>query len=115
MDNLTKRAQSLRKDATPWENKLWYEFLRNYEISFHRQKVKGNYILDFYCSKAKLAIELDGSGHYTDEQKKADESRTADLNSKGIEVLRFSNLEVDTNFYEVCSEIDKRIKEKLKD
>ena len=111
---LTERAQELRRNATPWENKLWYEFLRDYEIPVHRQRVRGSYILDFYCSKAKLAIELDGGGHYTADQKKHDDARTAELNSKGIEVMRFCNLDIDTNFYEVCSAIDKRIKEKIK-
>ncbi len=114
MKNLTKMAQALRKEATPWENKLWYEFLRDYETPVHRQIVKGRYILDFYCCKAKLAIELDGSGHYTDKQRMLDAERTAELNRKGIEVLRFSNLDVDTNFYGVCTEIDTIIKERIK-
>ena len=112
MKKLTKTARHLRKEATPWENKLWYEFLRNYEVPFHRQIVKGNYILDFYCAKANLAVELDGGGHYTEEQKAQDEKRTAELNAHGIEVLRFTNYDVDRNFYEVCSVIASKIKEK---
>ena len=107
---MTAISQTLRNNATPWENKLWYEFLRNYSVPFHRQKVKGGYVLDFYCSKAKLAIELDGGGHYTDEQKESDEIRTLELKKHGIEVLRFSNLDVDKNFYEVCTVIDGKVK-----
>ena len=113
MNKLTKTAQKLRREATPWENKLWYEFLRNYEIPFHRQKVIDNYIVDFYCRKARLAIELDGSGHYCNKQQTEDEKRTKRLNELGTEVLRFCNTDIDENFYEVCSVIDKHVKEKI--
>ena len=58
------RAQELRKNATKEENHLWYDFLRTYPVQFLRQKPFGPYIVDFYCHKAKLAIELDGSQHY---------------------------------------------------
>ena len=58
-------AKTLRKNMTPWERKLWYEFLRSYPIRFQRQKAIGNYIVDFYCAKVGLVIELDGGGHYT--------------------------------------------------
>ena len=49
---------------TPEERHLWYDFLRNYPIRFNRQKIIGKYIVDFYCAKAKLIIELDGSQHF---------------------------------------------------
>lgn len=58
---LTPLAQSLCRRITKEERYLWYDFLRNYLIRFKRQKVYENYILDFYCMKAKLVIELDGS------------------------------------------------------
>ena len=61
-------AKTLRKNMTPWENKLWYQFLRSYPVKFYRQRAVGEYIVDFYCARAKLIIELDGGGHYTDEQ-----------------------------------------------
>ena len=64
---------------TPWERKLWYDFLRNYPVRFQRQKAIGNYIVDFYCAKAGLVIELDGGGHYTAEQMKKDHVRTNEL------------------------------------
>ena len=60
-------AKTLRKNMTPWERKLWYDFLRYYPVRFQRQKAIGNYIADFYCVKARLVIELDGGGHYTAE------------------------------------------------
>jgi len=53
-------AKELRKNMTPWERKLWYEFLRFYPIRLQRQKAIGNYIADFYCAKARLVVELDG-------------------------------------------------------
>ena len=72
-------AKNLRKNMTPWERKLWYEFLRNYPLRFQRQKAIGNYIADFYCAKAGLVIELDGGGHYTPEQAEKDNLRTKEL------------------------------------
>ena len=61
-------AKALRRNMTPWERKLWFDFLRNYPVRFQRQKAISDYIVDFYCAKAKLIIELDGDGHYTSEQ-----------------------------------------------
>ena len=69
-------ARTLRKNMTPWENKLWYQYLRAYAPRFQRQKPIGSYIADFYCAKARLVVELDGSGHYTLEQQQADTRRT---------------------------------------
>ena len=66
-------AKALRKNLTPKERKLWYEFLNKYRVRFQRQKVIGHYIADFYCASAKLIIEIDGSGHYTDEQQRCDD------------------------------------------
>ena len=99
-------AKELRKNMTPWERKLWFEFLRAYPVRFQRQKAIGNYIVDFYCAKAKLAIELDGSGHYTKEQAEKDAVRTKELRAMHINVLRISNMEVERNFRAVCEQID---------
>ena len=66
------RAKELRKNMTPWERKLWYEFLRNYPLRFQRQKAIGDYIADFYCAKAGLVVELDGGGHYEAPQAERD-------------------------------------------
>jgi very-short-patch-repair endonuclease len=62
---------------TPWERKLWYDFLRNYPLRFQRQKAIGNYIADFYCHDAKLVIELDGSQHYQPSEREKDNLRSA--------------------------------------
>ena len=98
---------------TPWERKLWYEFLRNYPVRFQRQKAIGNYIADFYCAKARLVIELDGSGHFTPEQAEKDKIRTKELESMNLRVLRFLNRDVDTNFYGVCEYINSVVKQSL--
>ena len=106
-------AKELRKNMTPWEMKLWNWFLREYPIRFQRQKVIDNYIVDFYCAKARLVIELDGGGHYTDEQMQYDATRTKILEKYGLKVLRICNLEIDNNFYHICEYIDREVKQSL--
>ena len=103
-------AKELRKNMTPWERKLWYDFLRYYPVRFQRQKAIGNYIVDFYCAKARLVIELDGGGHYTPEQIRKDELRTKDLESMNLMVVRICNLDIDRNFRGVCEYIDLTVK-----
>ena len=103
-------AKALRKNMTPWERKLWYDFLRNYPVRFQRQKAIGNYIADFYCAKAGLVIELDGGGHYTPEQNEQDATRTKDLEAMKLTVLRICNLDIDRNFSGVCEQIDLTVK-----
>jgi very-short-patch-repair endonuclease len=61
---LTDKAKTLRKNMTKEERHIWYDFLRDYPVRFLRQKVIDNYIVDFYCAKARLVIEIDGSQHY---------------------------------------------------
>ncbi|MBP3634024.1 MAG: endonuclease domain-containing protein [Oscillospiraceae bacterium] len=102
-------AKELRKNMTPWERKLWYEFLRQYPIRFQRQKCLGNYIVDFYCARARLVVELDGSGHYTKQQQEMDAQRTQELESMDLTVLRICNLDIDRNFRGVCEYIDRMI------
>ena len=104
-------AKALRKNMTPWERKLWYDFLRDYPVRFQRQKAIGNYIADFYCAKARLVIELDGGAHYTAEQSEKDEMRTKDLESMDLTVVRICNLDIDRNFSGVCEYIDLTVKD----
>ena len=99
-------AKMLRRNMTPWERKLWYEFLSNYPIRFQRQKAIGNYIVDFYCAKIGLVIELDGGGHYTAKQTEKDSIRTKNLESMKLTVIRICNLDIDRNFRGVCEYID---------
>ena len=110
---LTPRAQELRKSMTKEERRLWYEYLHNYPYRFRRQVAFGNYILDFYCAAAKLAIELDGSQHYEPAEQIYDRKRTEYLNSLDICVLRFSNLDVLKNLPGVCQQIDMVISSRI--
>ena len=104
--HLKTYAQENRRTPTPEEKKLWYDFLRHHPFQFRRQKSFGCYIVDFYCSSAKLVIEIDGSQHFSDEGKVWDENRTAHLNSLGLQVIRFTNQQVNEEFEGVCSMID---------
>ena len=110
---LTSRAQKLRKNMTKEERRLWYEYLHNYPYRFRRQVTVENYILDFYCAAAKLAVELDGSQHYEPEEQAYDEKRTACLNQIGIQVLRFSNTDVLQNLRGVCQAIDMAVMSRI--
>ena len=103
---LTARAQELRRNMTKEERRLWYEYLRQYPCRFRRQVAFGRYILDFYCAKAKLAIELDGSQHFDPKNIQYDQDRTAFLEENGIHVIRFSNTDVIQNLRGVCQSID---------
>ena len=109
------RAKELRKEMTPQEKRLWYDFLRNNTYKFYKQKVIDNFIVDFYCHKYKLVIEVDGSQHFTEEGLAYDEERTQILNGYGLEVIRFSNKEIDYDFEKVCKTIDDEIVEKCKE
>ena len=108
-ESMRKRAQSLRTNATKEENKLWYQYLRKYPIQWNRQKQIGGYIADFYCFKAKLVIELDGSQHYEKNAIEYDTARTDILEGLGLKVLRFTNKEVNENFRGVCETIDAEV------
>ena len=94
---------------TKEERHLWYDFLKNLPVTVNRQKIIGNYIVDFYCAKANIAIELDGSQHYFEKGLQKDATRDEYLNSLGIEVLRYSNLDIKKNFSGVCDDILKHI------
>ena len=106
-------SQTLRKNATKEESLLWFNFLRKYPVQFRRQYVIGNYIADFYCHKARLVIELDGSQHFSGEGPRQDEIRTSFFESQGLFVLRFSNSEVLTYFERVCDSIDLHVKARI--
>ena len=108
-----KIAKILRKHMTKHERKLWYLFLREYPIRFQRQKTIDNYIADFYCAKAKLIIELDGSGHYEPHQILKDRIRTERLEELDLTVIRICNLDIDNNFKNVCEYIDTLVKDSL--
>ena len=110
---LISRAKELRREMTPQERHLWYDYLRYYPVKIYKQKVIDNFIVDFYCHKVKLVIELDGGQHYTEEGLAYDEERTKILMGYGLEIIRFSNKEIDDNFEGVCQYIDAKIKIKI--
>ncbi len=111
--NMLSHARQLRHEMTPHERKLWYLFLKTYPVKIYKQKIIGPYIVDFYCALAKLVIELDGSQHFEEDGKARDMSRDRYLKSTGLEVLRFSNREIDREFQAVCETIDRSIRERI--
>ena len=113
--NLKESCRVLRKNMTPQEKDLWYHFLKNYPIRFNRQRSIGKYIVDFYCSKAKLVVEIDGSQHYTEKGKEYDDIRAEEIEKYGVKVIRFSNYDVDNAFEGVCIEIEKAVKQRIGD
>ena len=98
---------------TKEERHLWYDFLKDYPVRFLRQKVIENYIVDFYCSKAGLVIELDGSQHYEQKSLLSDAIRTERIERWGLTVLRIPNNEVNRNFRGVCEYIDLFVQRKM--
>ena len=98
-------AKNLRNNMTEQENKLWYYCLKLLNYRFNRQFVIGNYIADFYCHSKQLVIELDGSQHFEQEALLYDTKRTKYFNSLGIRVLRYTNKDIDTDFDNVCQDI----------
>lgn len=108
-------AKNLRKNASSQENHLWYDFLSKYEIRFQRQKAIDNFIADFYCHKAKLIIEIDGSQHFTEKAAQKDEFRTQILENYDLKIIRFTNRQIDTNFRGVCEYIDLVVKASLRE
>ena len=106
-------AKQLRKNSTKHEKRLWYDFLSKYEVRFQRQKAIDCFIADFYCHRARLVIEIDGSQHYTPEGKNADQFRTERLEGYNLQVIRFTNWQVENNFYGVCRYIDLVVKDIL--
>ena len=108
---LTGNARQLRKNMTLEERILWYQYLRNYPVKFYRQRVLGNYIADFYCAKARLVVELDGSQHYEAAGLAYDRLRTERLEEFDLTVLRVPNNEVKRNLRGVCEAIDELVRQ----
>ena len=113
-NDLLENARRLRREMTPQELRLWYRFLRGYPVKIYKQRIIGSYVVDFYCASAKLVIEVDGSGHYESEGQKHDKKRTAYLESLGLQVVRYSNADINRNFGGVCEHLHRLFCEKLK-
>ena len=114
-NDLRKRSQDLRKQMMKEERHLWYDYLKTYPVQFKRQYSVGPYFVDFYCYKAKLVVELDGSQHCEIQAMEYDRRRTDYLQKQGFLVLRFSNFDVMTQFRAVCETIDAAVNERMRD
>ncbi|MBI5788240.1 MAG: DUF559 domain-containing protein [Candidatus Schekmanbacteria bacterium] len=109
--NLKQFSQKLRWDMTDAERRLWSK-IRGKQLKgqqFYRQKVVGNYIVNFYCAKSSLAIEIDGGQHYTCEGKEKDKKRDDFLLEVGLKVIRFSDRDVFENIEGVLEIIWKEL------
>lgn len=113
--DLVRNAQTLRKNMTPEEKHLWYDFLKRLPMKAHRQYNIGNYIVDFYIPKKQLVIEIDGMQHLTEEHKEKDKERDKFLEGQGLRVLRFPNESIRKNFSDVCQVILNNIKVNFED
>ena len=111
--NLKQPSRRLRGNMTGAERHLWAKVrmkqLKGYQ--FYRQKPIGDYIVDFFCPRAKLVIEVDGSQHSSDEMTKYDRIRDEYLSSLGLRVLRFTNTDVLTHIKRVVESIIEDIEE----
>jgi very-short-patch-repair endonuclease len=104
---LKKYSRRLRKDVTDAEKLLWSKMrgkqLKGFQV--YRQKPIGRFVVDFYCPKAHLIIELDGGQHYSEEMKSRDGLRDKYMESLGLRVLRFSDREIFENLTAVLEKI----------
>ena len=103
-------SRRLRSKMTPQEKKLWYDFLKTYPVHCYKQRSIDRFIVDFYLPEARLIIELDGLQHYTINGERYDHLRTDILSLYKLNVVRFTNEQIDQNFGDVCAIIDKAVK-----
>ena len=111
--SVKEKRKYLRKNMPSSELKLWKK-IRNKQmlnIKFRRQYSIGNYIVDFYCAELKLAIELDGETHFTQDNIDYENKRTKYIESLGIKIIRYSNYEIINNFEGICYDLEKIINE----
>lgn len=114
-NDILRRSQALRKQMTKEERHLWYDFLKTYPVQFKRQYPIGCYFADFFCYRAKLVLELDGSQHYDPKHLTYDAQRTAFMEAQGYYVLRLSNRDVMCQFSSVCTAIDDIVRKRIED
>ncbi|WP_302222212.1 endonuclease domain-containing protein [uncultured Acidaminococcus sp.] len=105
--------KELRKQMTKEEQKLWFECLKDYPVRFRRQEIILDYIADFYCSRAKLIVELDGEQHADPVEKERDALRTRRIEQLGYKVIRIPNREIWRNFQGVKEYIYREMKKRL--
>jgi len=103
--SLTQNARELRKNMTPEEKHLWYDFLKKLPFNVHRQHNIENYIVDFYIAEKKIVIEVDGVQHLSNLNQQLDAQRDSNLSNWGIKVLRYPNDRIRDSFTEVAEDI----------
>ena len=113
-ESLKKYAVEMRKNQTDEEKKVWYQILKGRTPKFHRQRIIGNYIVDFYCPQLRLAIEIDGYQHFYEENIEYDSKRTEYIESQDIYILRFENTEVNKDIEYVRFIIDNACDARIK-
>ena len=106
---LVSNAKILRKNMTPEEKHLWYDFLRRLPLTVRRQHNIENYIVDFYIAEKRIVIEIDGRQHLVSEHKEADKQRDKELSKWSITVLRYTNENIRNNFVGVVEDILKKL------
>ena len=106
---LVSNARILRKNMTPEEKHLWYDFLKRLPFNVRCQHNIESYIVDFYIAEKRIVIEIDGRQHLMQEHQDADKKRDATLAAWGISVLRYSNDSIRNNFNEVTADILKHL------
>ena len=110
-EGLVSRARELRKNMTPAEKKLWYQYLCRFPLRVWRQRPIDRYVVDFYCPKLKLVIEVDGDSHFQENAPEQDAMRTATLESYGLRVVRFTNADVLENLEGVAEILESYLEE----
>ncbi len=106
---LTPNSQILRKNMTLPERILWYQVLKKLPFTVNRQKVIGNYIVDFCCYSQKVIIEIDGGQHYEETAIEYDKKRTEYLESLGYRVVRYTNLDILQNIQGVYEDLMRKL------
>ena len=112
--DLDQYAKNLRKNMTNEEKTIWYDFLNKITPRFHRQKIIGSYIVDFYRPKLKLVIEIDGVQHYDIANSIYDNERTQFFEGLGLSVIRFDNFDIKKDFGTVVYDITTHCEEKAR-
>ena len=109
------RARKMRKEPTEEENKLWHILLKHIKPRFVRQKTIGYYIVDFYCPKLKLIIEIDGEQHFWEENEEYEIRREKFLNNSGYKLLHFYNSDINKHIRETEHTITGACQERAKE
>ncbi len=107
---LVEPAKALRQRPTAAESRLWHDFLSIFPYRVLRQRPIHWFIVDFYCARLKLVIEVDGAVHFTAEAQAHDAERTQILAGYGLRVIRFTNQQVMQDFEAVCRQIEEEIR-----